>query len=81
MLSGSGDCNRFSGSYELQGDRLRLLPTIKTQKECEPLVMADEEAFLAAMARVRRWRLDGQGRLELLADSGELLLRMEPRPR
>lgn len=79
-LRGSGDCNRFSGSYDLQGDRLRLLPAIKTPMDCEPSVIADEEAFLAALARVRRWRLDDQGRLELLADSGDLLLRMEPRP-
>jgi putative lipoprotein len=80
-LSGSGDCNRFAGTYQLAGDRLRLLPQVQTQVGCEPAVMADDQRFMEALAQVRRWRLDGQGRLALLGESGEPLLRMEQRPR
>jgi putative lipoprotein len=80
-LNGSGDCNRFAGTYQLMGDRLRLLPLVQTQVGCEPVVMADDQQFMVALGGVRRWRLDGQGRLELLGESGEPLLRMEQRPR
>jgi putative lipoprotein len=80
-LSGSGDCNRFGGTYQLTGDRLRLLPLVQTQAACEPAVLADDQRFMVALGQVRRWRLDGQGRIELLGDAGEPLLRMEQRPR
>ena len=79
-LTGSGDCNRFIGSFVLQGDRLRLEPAGGTRLDCEPEVSADEDRFLAELLRVRRWRLDGQGRLELLDEAGERLLLMEARP-
>lgn len=81
QVSGSADCNRFSGSYSLDGDQLRLQPLVQTQMACEPAVMADDQRFMEALARVRRWRPDRQGRLELLDGTGELLLRMEQRPR
>jgi putative lipoprotein len=79
-LTGSGDCNRFIGTFALQGDTLRLEPAGGTMLECEPDVKADEARFLADLLKVRRWRLDGQGRLELLDEGGGVLLLMETRP-
>jgi putative lipoprotein len=79
-LIGSGDCNRFIGSYTLQGDRLRLEPAGGTRLDCEPEVIADEQRFLADLLRVRRWRLDPKGRLELGDESGNAVLLMETRP-
>ena len=79
-LSGSGDCNRFIGSFTLQQDRLRLEPAGGTMLDCEPEVKVDEARFLADLLKVRRWRLDGQGRLELLDQDGRVLLLMESRP-
>ena len=80
-LTGSGDCNRFIGSFQLQGEALRLEPGAGTRLECEPSVIADEQAFLERLMRVRRWRLDGQGRLQLLDEAQQPLLLMETRPR
>lgn len=79
-LSGSGDCNRFIGRFALDGDNLRLEPAGGTQLECEPEVKADEAQFLADLLKVRRWRLDGKGRLQLLDQNGGSLLLMETRP-
>lgn len=79
-LTGSGDCNRFIGSYTLQGDRLRLEPAGGTRLDCEPEVIADEQRFLADLLRVRRWRLDPKGRLELGDENGNAVLLMETRP-
>lgn len=80
-LIGSADCNRFIGSFTLQGDALRLEPAGSTMLDCEPEVKADEARFIADLRRVRRWDLDAQGRLELLDQDGTRLLLMEPRPR
>ena len=79
-LTGSGDCNRFIGSYVLEGDRLRLEPAGGTRLDCEPEVIADEQRFLADLLKVRRWRLDPKGRLELADEKGNALLLMETRP-
>jgi len=79
-LTGSGDCNRFIGSFSLQAASLRLEPAASTLRECEPEVKADEVRFIDALRQVRSWRLDDQGRLQLLDQSGALLLLMEGRP-
>lgn len=79
-LTGSGDCNRFIGSYVLEGDRLQLTPAGGTKLDCEPEVLADEQRFLADLLRVRRWRVDPRGRLELLDERGDAVLLMETRP-
>lgn len=79
-LTGSGDCNRFIGSFQLVGETLRLEPAGGTMLDCEPEVKSDEARFLADLLKVRRWRLDGQGRLELLDQNGGPLLLMETRP-
>jgi len=78
--SGSADCNRIVGRFQSGADQqLRLEPLAGTMRACEPAVMAEEQRFLAALRRVSRWRLDGQGRLELLDPEATLLLRMETR--
>ena len=79
-LTGSGDCNRFIGSFSLQGGSLRLEPAGATQRDCEPEVKADEARFIGALRQVRSWRLDEQGRLLLLDQGGTPLLMMESRP-
>lgn len=79
-LTGSGDCNRFTGSYTLEKDKLQLLPVVSTMLECEPEVSIDESAFLQALRAVQRWRLDSRGRLELLDQNEAPLLLMETRP-
>lgn len=80
-LTGSGDCNRFVGRYVLQADALQLEPAGSTMLDCEPEVKADEARFIGDLMKVRRWRLDAQGRLELLDQDGTPLLLMETRPR
>lgn len=79
-LSGSADCNRFIGTFRLEGEQLRLIPITGTTLLCEPEVMADEQRFLADLRQVRRWRLDQRGRLELRDANNVLLLLLETRP-
>jgi heat shock protein HslJ len=55
-VSGSGGCNRFTGSYEKNGDRLSFSKTAGTMMEC-PKSMDTEEAFLKALTRVTAWKI------------------------
>lgn len=80
-LSGSADCNRFIGRFQLEADRLTLEPLAGTDQRCEPEVMADERRFLETLRQVRHWRVDGRGRLELRGADASLLLLLETRPR
>ncbi len=73
--SGSGGCNRFSGNYQLKGDRLSLGPMTATLMAC-PEGMETERAFFDALGRVSRWMITGQ-RLKLLDAAGKVIARFE----
>jgi len=72
-VSGSGGCNRYSGSYTWTGDQLSFAPLASTKMACADDVMAQEGAFLASMEQVASFAIDGS-QLTLSDDSGALLL-------
>jgi heat shock protein HslJ len=74
---GSGGCNRFGGSYELNGDRLSLGPMAATMMACAEGT-GTEKAFLEALGRVSGWRITGQ-QLELLDAAGKVVAPFEAR--
>jgi heat shock protein HslJ len=57
---GSGGCNRFTGSFELNGEELRFGPIAATRMACEEPVMRLETEFFDALASVGRYELDGE---------------------
>ena len=53
-VSGSAPCNTYRGPVELEGDAgLRFGALATTRMECEPVVMAAEQEYLAALEIVR----------------------------
>lgn len=74
-ISGSGGCNRVTGSFELDGDRLRLGRMASTRMAC-PDGMQQEQQFLQSLQKVERYRISGS-HLELLDTGGALLARFE----
>ena len=76
-IAGSGGCNRLIGGYELDGERLTFAQLAMTRMAC-PEGMDTEAAFVAALEKVRSWRITGQ-HLELFDDAGELVVRFEAR--
>ena len=53
-VSGSGGCNSFAGSYEQDGERLRLSQLIVTQMAClDEGIMRKEQQFLDLLDAVR----------------------------
>lgn len=73
--SGSAGCNRFFGSYVLNGDLLDFGPLASTRMLCEGAAQAVEDAYLPALDAVVRWAISGDGRLHLMdADLVDLLV-------
>lgn len=64
-VSGSTGCNTFNGTYELDGAAVTFGPLATTKRACADPTMFVESAFLAAMAGVTGWSLDGAGNLTL----------------
>lgn len=77
QVTGSGGCNRMFGVYELNGDALRFSGVGSTKMACKD-GMDTESAFLAALLRVARWRMNGQ-QLELSDASGVVLAKLAAR--
>jgi heat shock protein HslJ len=69
-LSGSTGCNSFNGSYILKGADLRLTPGAMTKMKCPG---TGENDFLAALAQVTAYRIDG-GMLVMLNQAGEEIM-------
>jgi len=72
MVTGSGGCNRYTGAYELAGGRLTFGTMAGTRMACPAEVMAFEDAFMEALARVGAYHLIGTS-LDLLGDAGSVV--------
>jgi heat shock protein HslJ len=71
-VSGSGGCNRLTGSYTLSGsDGIGLSQMAVTRMACATGMELEQE-FLKSLEQVKRWRIDGE-RLELLDATGTTL--------
>jgi putative lipoprotein len=75
-VTGSGGCNRLSGSYGAGRDSLRFGRIIATQMAC--ISMETESAFIRALDRTRSYRVRGRV-LELRDGRSHLLARLEER--
>jgi putative lipoprotein len=74
-ISGSGGCNRVTGSFEIDGDELRLGRMAATRMAC-PSGMEQERHFLQSMKDVERYRISGS-HLEMLDAQGAVVARFE----
>ncbi len=73
-VAGSAGCNRYTGGYALNGERLTFGPLASTMMMCPEPQMTVEMAFLAALGRVALWAIEGSGptgaTLEMADDDG-----------
>jgi heat shock protein HslJ len=76
-VTGSGGCNRLTGSYEVNGDRLSLGEVAGTMMACME-GMEQEQAFLKSLGAVSGWGITGQ-QLELRDAVGAVVARFEAR--
>jgi putative lipoprotein len=73
-FTGQGACNRLSGGFKLEGDRLSFGPVASTRRACFP-DDGSEARFIQALGQVRQWRQEGV-ELLLLAEDGQAVLRL-----
>lgn len=72
-------CNRITGSFELEGPRLRLAPGGTTRMACLGEGERTEAHFLAALPQVVAWRFEG-AELQLLNAAGQPVMRLRAAP-
>jgi putative lipoprotein len=73
-VSGLAGCNRYNGSYTLDGASLRFGPIAGTMMACPPALAEQEQRLHAAMAQVRGWRI-ANGLLHLTDEAGATVIR------
>lgn len=74
-VSGWSGCNRYFADYRLDGDKIHIGPIAGTRKMCPepPMVMRDEQAFLAALHSAARFAI-ADDRLTLYDADGKQVL-------
>ena len=82
QVTGSTGCNRFSATVAMTDASFRIGPMMATRRGCPAPVMEQEKSFVGALEAVRAWRRASSGAelLELLDESGAVLLKLEPVP-
>ncbi len=72
-VSGSGGCNQFHASYEIDEAQISIGPAMSTRKACaEPEgIMDQEQQYFQALERAKTFQL-GVGKLELRDENGSL---------
>ena len=70
-VSGSGGCNRVSGTFVRSGSTLKLSQLASTRMACtDPALTANENQFFAALQATASYRMQGASRLSLLDAGG-----------
>ena len=79
-LSGDTGCNRFGGTYTVDGDDLTVTTGATTRRACtDDVATVQEQALLTQLGEVRSARVDGPS-LDLLDGSGTVLLSLAAGP-
>jgi heat shock protein HslJ len=79
MVSGSGGCNTYHGTYETSDSSLTFGPLAATMKMCEQDVSTQEQGYLAALDATASFTIDGD-QLSLSDDAGQMLLQFSGKP-
>ncbi len=77
QATGSGGCNGFSATYQLDGAALSFSEVLSTRMACPEPAMDLEQAFFAQLGSVASWSSDG-GSVTLYDASGSALARLVP---
>ncbi len=73
QLTGNGGCNSYFGGYTVDGDKLTITPAGTTMMACDEKVMAQEKAFMAALASAATFQI-ADGQLQIMNDKGAVVL-------
>ena len=74
-LSGSGGCNRISGSYQIAGEELSIGSVAMTRRLCPPPLMDREKRFVSALEAAQTY-LRQKTVLTLSGSDGLILMKL-----
>lgn len=74
-ISGSGGCNRYFGSAEIDGERVAMGDIGATRMACPEPAMGEEQRYLEALDAVASWQLDAD-QLSLADAAGTVIVRL-----
>jgi heat shock protein HslJ len=77
-LSGQSSCNRFMSQYKLSGEGLSIASPAGTRMMCEAPLMAQEQAFLAALSSTQGFSIAADGALLLRTGDGRTIEARRP---
>jgi heat shock protein HslJ len=77
-LSGHASCNRFMSEYKLSGEGLSIASAAGTRMMCEAPLMAQEQAFLAALSSTQGFSIAADGALLLRTGDGRTIEARRP---
>jgi len=77
-LSGHASCNRFMSEYKLSGEGLSIASPAGTRMMCEPPLMQQEQAFLAALSGTQGFSISADGALLLRTGDGRTIEARRP---
>jgi heat shock protein HslJ len=77
-VTGKAGCNRFTGAFHRDGQKLSFGQFATTRMMCPAPMMEQEEAFLKALATVRSFELTADGKLLLFDAAAAPVLRFTP---
>lgn len=75
-VTGIASCNNYFGSYEVDGDAIAFGPLGTTLMACIPEILAQEQAYLAALDAADRFSVDGSS-LTLYSGDDALVMYVE----
>lgn len=74
QVTGSGGCNRVTGTFQRSGSALKMSQLAATRMACaDPARGANEAQFFAALQSTTSYRLQGTSRMTLLDSGGRTL--------
>lgn len=73
QLSGNGGCNTYFGTYAADASSLTIKPAGTTMMACAEDVMAQEQAYMAALATSASYKVTGD-KLEIMNADGTVVL-------
>ena len=75
-VAGNAGCNQYSGPYEIGAGTISFGALVSTKMACEDPVMAIEQGYLDALAKVTHYQVRNETELLLLAaDDSRIRLR------
>ena len=59
QLTGNSGCNSYSATYSVDGDKIKIGPTMSTKMACDQPVMNQEMAYLTALMNASTYKIEG----------------------